>query len=125
MLGAKIRQLRKEKGMSLGELALRADCAKSYLSDIERGVRDNPSIQFIEKIALVLEVPTEFFLDKSYTTAEMLASELAPEMVELVKQLDLGWLQLTQQAAASGLTKEQFQEFIEFARWKATQATGD
>ncbi|ARU61003.1 hypothetical protein CBW65_07810 [Tumebacillus avium] len=125
MLGAKIRQLRKEKGLSLGELAQRADCAKSYLSDIERGVRDNPSIQFIEKIALVLEVPTEFFLDKSYTTAEMLASELAPEMVELVKQLDLGWLQLTQQAAASGLTKEQFQEFIEYARWKATQASGD
>ncbi|ASS76990.1 hypothetical protein CIG75_20190 [Tumebacillus algifaecis] len=125
MLGTKIRQLRKERGLSLGELALRADCAKSYLSDIERGVRDNPSIQFIEKIALVLEVPTEFFFDKSYTTAEMLANELAPEMIELVKQLDLGWLQLTQQAASSGLTKEQFQEFIEYARWKSSQSSGD
>ncbi|MFD2170678.1 helix-turn-helix domain-containing protein [Tumebacillus lipolyticus] len=122
MLGAKIRQLRKERGISLGELAARADCAKSYLSDIERGVRDNPSIQFLEKIASVLEVPTDFFFDRSYTTAQMLASELAPELVALVKQLDLGWLQLTQQAAASGLTKEQFQEFIEYARWKASQS---
>ena len=29
MLGEKIRHLRKEKGLSLGELAQRADCAKS------------------------------------------------------------------------------------------------
>lgn len=125
MLGAKIRQLRKEKGMTLGELAQRAECAKSYLSDIERGVRDNPSIQFIEKIAGVLQVPTDFFFDRSYTTAEQLAQEIAPEMLELVKKLDLGWLQLTEQAANSGLTKEQFQEFIEYARWKASQEVSD
>jgi XRE family transcriptional regulator, master regulator for biofilm formation len=123
MLGAKIRQLRKEKGMSLGELAQQADCAKSYLSDIERGVRGNPSIQFIEKIGVVLGVPTDFFFDKSYTTAEKLAQELAPEMVAMVKELDLGWLQLTKQAAESGLTKEQFKEFIEYALWKASQSS--
>lgn len=121
MLGAKIRQLRKEKGMSLGELAERADCAKSYLSDIERGVRDNPSIQFLEKIGAVLHVPTEFFIDKTYTTAEALAAEVAPEMMEIVKELDLGWLQLTKQAAESGLTKDQFKEFIEYATWKSQQ----
>ncbi|MGZ4121742.1 MAG: helix-turn-helix domain-containing protein [Tumebacillaceae bacterium] len=121
MLGEKIRQLRKEKGLSLGELALRADCAKSYLSDIERGVRDNPSIQFIEKVAHVLGVPTEFFFDKSYTTATTLAQEIAPEMIELVRELDLGWLQLTKQAAESGISKAQFREFVEFARWKASQ----
>ena len=121
MLGTKIRQLRKEKGLSLGELADRADCAKSYLSDIERGVRDNPSIQFLEKIGAVLGVPTEFFIDKTYTTAQTLASAVAPEMVEIVRELDLGWLQLTKQAADSGLTKEQFKEFIEYAIWKSRQ----
>ncbi|MCX7572002.1 helix-turn-helix domain-containing protein [Tumebacillus sp. DT12] len=124
MLGAKIRQLRKEKGMSLGELAERADCAKSYLSDIERGVRDNPSIQFLEKIGTVLHVPTEFFIDKTYTTAQALADQVAPEMVEIVKELDLGWLQLTKQAAESGLTQEQFKEFIEYAVWKSKQTAG-
>ncbi|MGB8956231.1 MAG: helix-turn-helix domain-containing protein [Tumebacillaceae bacterium] len=125
MLGEKIRLLRQEKKLSLGELAGRANCAKSYLSDIERGIRTNPSIQFIEKIASVLNVPAEFFLDKSFTTAETLANEIAPEMIDMVKELDLGWLQLTKEAAESGLTKDQFREFIEYARWKASQPNGE
>ncbi|HLS09757.1 helix-turn-helix transcriptional regulator, partial [Lentibacillus sp.] len=57
MIGEKIKRLRKEKQMSISELAEKAGVAKSYLSSIERNLQTNPSIQFIEKISAVLDVP--------------------------------------------------------------------
>jgi len=118
MLGQKIRHLRKDHALSLGELAQRAGCAKSYLSDIERGIRDNPSLQFIEKIAHVLHVPTTYFLEKGETKALHSSVGLAPELVDLVRTLDPSWLQVTRDAADSGLTQAQFREFIAYYRWK-------
>ena len=62
MVGKRVQQLRLKKGMSLSELAERAGVSKSYLSTIERDVQSNPSIQFLEKIASVLNVQTDTFL---------------------------------------------------------------
>lgn len=55
ILGLRIRYFRKEKGLSIEELAFRADIHPNYLGDIERGQR-NPSIKNIEKIAQGLGV---------------------------------------------------------------------
>jgi len=41
-IGIKIRSLRKEKGMTLGEMARLCKCSSSLLSQIERGIV-NPS----------------------------------------------------------------------------------
>lgn len=49
--------------MSLSALAKKADVAKSYLSAIERDIQVNPSIQVIERISLVLEVPIHVLLE--------------------------------------------------------------
>ena len=49
MIGKNIYLLRKEKGLTLSELAERANIAKSYLSNIERNINQNPSIQIVEK----------------------------------------------------------------------------
>ena len=46
--------------MSMTELAEKAGVAKSYLSSLERNLQTNPSIQFLEKIAVVLDVPYTF-----------------------------------------------------------------
>ena len=54
MIGKNIYLLRKEKGLTLSELAERANIAKSYLSNMERNINQNPSIQIVEKIAQVL-----------------------------------------------------------------------
>ena len=48
--------------MSLSELAERAGIAKSYLSSIERNIQSNPSIQFLEKISSVLDIPVNSLL---------------------------------------------------------------
>lgn len=50
----RIREYRKEKGMNLGELAIKAEISIGYLCHLEKGTRNNPSIQVMEKIAKVL-----------------------------------------------------------------------
>ena len=56
MLGAAIRRRRTFLRISQEELAVRSGLHRTYLSDVERGVR-NPSIKTIEKIAQALQVP--------------------------------------------------------------------
>ena len=105
MIGERIQRLRKRNGLSLTELSQRAGVAKSYLSSIERGLQQNPSIQFLEKIGEVLHVPVEEFLNDD-------DSVLMPE------QLDLEWTELVREAMSSGISKDQFKEFLEFNKWK-------
>lgn len=60
-IGDRIRKLRKDKGLSLNELARRSGFAKSYLSQIENLKRE-PSISALSQIAYVLEVDILFLL---------------------------------------------------------------
>jgi len=59
MIGKRIRALRRQRELSLSELARRANVAKSYLSAIERNVQTNPSLQVVERISKVLDVPVQ------------------------------------------------------------------
>ncbi len=54
-LGMRIRYLRKNKGLSIEDLALDADINRNYLSDLERG-RRNPTLLILEAIANSLDV---------------------------------------------------------------------
>ncbi|MFD2656943.1 MULTISPECIES: helix-turn-helix domain-containing protein [Gracilibacillus] len=105
MIGQKIQELRKQKRMSLSEVAEQAGIAKSYLSSIERGIQSNPSIQFMEKVGKVLGV----------TVNELLMSQSDEEIKE---QLDEEWLKLAEEAMHSGVSKQEFKEFLEFNKWK-------
>ncbi|MEW9676005.1 helix-turn-helix domain-containing protein [Lentibacillus sp. L22] len=107
MIGEKIKQLRQNKKMSISELAEKAGVAKSYLSSIERGLQTNPSIQFIEKISVVLEISVnDLVREDDVPTAE---------------ELDDDWLKIVQEAMESGVTKEQFRDFLEFNKWRNKQ----
>lgn len=60
-LGARIRELRQRQGLSQEALADRARIDRSYMSGIERGVR-NMSVLKLEKLAKALGVRvSEFF----------------------------------------------------------------
>lgn len=56
--GKKVRKIRLQKKMSQGDVAKILDVHRSYISGIERGVR-NPSLTTIEKVAKALGVPKE------------------------------------------------------------------
>jgi XRE family transcriptional regulator, master regulator for biofilm formation len=107
LIGEKIKQLRKEKKMSISELAEKANVAKSYLSSIERNLQSNPSIQFIEKISTVLGVSVNELINEG-------------EPVEL-EDLDGEWLKIVKEAMESGVTKEEFKDFLEFNKWRKNQ----
>ena len=50
----KIRYFRNQKGLSLKDISDEASIAIGYLSDLERGLRNNPSKDVMTKIAKVL-----------------------------------------------------------------------
>ncbi|PLT32598.1 helix-turn-helix domain-containing protein [Bacillus sp. V5-8f] len=102
MIGDRVKRLREEKRMSMTELADRAGVAKSYLSSLERNLQTNPSIQFLEKISAVLGVPIDYLLHDEVDT----------------KNVDEEWLAIIKEAMDSGVSKEQFREFIEFNKWR-------
>ncbi|MGO4888823.1 helix-turn-helix domain-containing protein [Anaerobacillus sp. MEB173] len=104
MLGSRIRDLRSKKGLTMTELANRAQVAKSYLSSVERNLQTNPSIQFLDKISKELNVDVPFLLDT--------------DKEDVDKQLDNEWIQLAKEAQESGISKEQFKEFLEFSKWQ-------
>lgn len=62
-LGEKIRLLRKEKGLTLDELAARAESSKSYIWELENRTPPSPSAQKLAKVAEALGVTLSFFLD--------------------------------------------------------------
>lgn len=111
MIGKRVQQLRKEKGISLTELAERAGVAKSYISNLERDIQKNPSIHFIEKIAGVLKVPIESLIDPDTETRD--------------RDLDPEWYDIIKEAMSSGVDKQQFREFLEFNKWKTQNRPND
>ncbi len=55
LYGERIRRLRKERGFSQEQIALRAEITTSYFGQIERG-QANPSVALLEKICEVMNV---------------------------------------------------------------------
>lgn len=55
IFGANVRKARKAAGVSQERLALDAGVARSYMSDLERGIR-NPTVEVIGRLALALNV---------------------------------------------------------------------
>lgn len=105
VIGERVKKYRQQKRMSMTEVADKAGVAKSYLSSIERNLQSNPSIQFLEKISAVLDIPVDSLLHDEPNT----------------ENLDSEWMAIVQQAMSSGVSKEQFKEYLEFQKWKATQ----
>ncbi|OYX49994.1 MAG: transcriptional regulator [Alphaproteobacteria bacterium 32-64-14] len=61
-VGANMRRAREALGVSQEELADRARIHRTYISGVERGVR-NPTVTVLEKIAKALKVKTASLLE--------------------------------------------------------------
>ncbi len=57
-IGLNLQNLRRARGMTQEELASNASVNQTYVSDIERGIR-NPSVQVLARIATALEADIE------------------------------------------------------------------
>lgn len=108
MIGKNIYELRKSKGLSLSHLSEKSGISKSYLSNIERSLNQNPSIQILEKVASVLKVDLKVLLesDNNFNKLQQTDQELVDFISELKK---------------SGIEKDNIQEYrqlIEFINWQ-------
>jgi XRE family transcriptional regulator, master regulator for biofilm formation len=108
MIGKKIYEIRLKKGMTLSELAERAKVSKSYLSNIERNLNQNPSIQVTRKIAKVLDIELKDLINTEINVVE----QPLP---------DKEWIDIAYQLKESGIDKDQLKEYktlIEFIKWQ-------
>jgi XRE family transcriptional regulator, master regulator for biofilm formation len=112
MIGQKIKHLRQAKGYSITELGRLADVSKSYISQLERGMQTNPSLQFLVKVSAPLDTTVTYLLEdtklKKHEDSE----------------LDEEWKLLIRQAIKNGLKKEDFHEYrnyIQFQSWMKEQ----
>lgn len=104
MIGKNIYEIRMKKGMTLSELAERAKVSKSYLSNIERNLNQNPSIQVTRKIAKVLDVDFKDLINDKEKPLP-----------------DKEWIDIAYQLKESGIDKEELKEYktlIEFIKWQ-------
>ncbi|NEW01056.1 helix-turn-helix transcriptional regulator [Bacillus megaterium] len=93
--------------MSLSQLAQRSDVTKSYLSQIERNICTNPSIEFVEKIAAGLNIEPEILVgwdkDKAFGSSDSFA-----HMQKYLFDMDNEQL-------------KELKEYIDFTLWKRSK----
>ncbi|KIL52984.1 helix-turn-helix domain-containing protein [Jeotgalibacillus campisalis] len=109
MIGKNIIQLRKQKGLTLSELAEKAGVSKSYLSNIERNLKHNPSIHVMEKISFVLGVELKFLLDES--SSDRLSENY---------KFNQFWNELKENVTTEDELRE-YQLVLEFMKWRRKQ----
>ncbi len=61
-VGLNVQKLREKRGWSQEELAFEAALHRTYISGVERGVR-NPTVAVLQKIATALDVQPSRLLD--------------------------------------------------------------
>lgn len=102
MIGPVIHRLRVERLMTLTEMASATGISKSYLESIEQDIEGRPPIHVLEKICRALHVSIPCLLRKGTGMENELSS------------LDTSWSSLAIDAETSGVSKEQFRNFLEF-----------
>lgn len=83
-VGARVRELREQRGMSLSELARRASVGKATLSGLEAGTR-NPTLDTLHAVAAALDLPLTTLLSAPPSTIRGAAVEM-----ELLRVFDDG-----------------------------------
>lgn len=106
MIGYRVKMLREERKMSISELSSKSGVAKSYISSLERNLQTNPTITVIEKIAGVLQITLDCFLQEQDVDVEL-------------DNTDTEWLKIMQEIINSGISKEEIWDFIEYRKGKA------
>lgn len=107
-VGERIKKRRILKNYSITELAIKANVSKSYLSYIERGIQENPSLQVLSRLAKTLDVSLE----------ELTGQPLYEQKEESLAPIDPEWLDMVEEAIRNGVSKEEFAFYIDFMKYK-------
>lgn len=108
MIGENIQGIRKQHGLTLTQLADEANISKSYLSNIERGINQNPSIEVLKRLANVLQVDLKSILRTNESYGE--SDNLNQELIELIEDL--------QGTVVNQQQMEEYRALIHYIKWK-------
>jgi len=108
-LGARLRELRNERNMSLGDLADASEVSKGHLSSIEHGLAAI-TVQTISRLAKGLGLPPFYLLAAPSESdrdqiAELVRKLPAAEIVKLRKELTKAAKEAAKTAAKAARTK--------------------
>lgn len=106
IVGEKIKRLRIRKKYSITELSEKANVSKSYLSYIERGIQENPSVQVLSRLARTLDTTVEY----------LMGNETQPNKEEIT--FDSEWVLLIEEAIRSGVSKDDFSYYLDFIKFR-------
>lgn len=108
MIGKNIAKIRKRRGYTLSDLADKANISKSYLSNIERNINKNPSLEVMQRIAKVLNV--DFI------------SLIKPENdLNSHLYIEQEWIDLMKEMKELGIDRDDIKEYktlVEFLKWQ-------
>ncbi len=89
-LGARIRRLRADQGLSLSELARLSNVSKGYLSQVERSPQARPSAATLFAVARVLSVSVaDLFEGTDSDESADTGAELPPGLAEFAEEAGL------------------------------------
>jgi len=91
MIGRRIKELRRSKGLSQENLAEKAETSPNYLSRMERGT-ENPTLDMLIKLSNALEVEMWEMFDFGHVASQ---KELKEAIQSFVKAADEASLRLT------------------------------
>lgn len=109
MIGARIRELRKQKHMSLSQLAERSTVTKSYLSNIERNICINPTIDVIQKVANGLGIDPSILVEWEESIKTL---DIVDDPLTYIKKMVI---------SMDNIELKELQDYIEFTVWTRKQ----
>jgi|GEM_PF-174404 len=79
----KLKQIRKSKGYTLSNLSRMTDCTASYLSQLERGLKQ-PSLEMLRRISDCLDIPIFDLLPES-ETSKAWAKKISDNQYDIIR----------------------------------------
>ena len=80
-MGDRIREARKQQGLTQEQLAEKVDITLEYISQIERGLK-TPSMQVFIKLVEVLDVSADYLLRDSVSTGKLFGDNAIGRKIE-------------------------------------------
>lgn len=125
-MGKRLQKARQNKGLTQDEAVaalqrIGITTSKSYLSQLERGERNNPSLELLQGLARIYDVRISYLVAPE-ETLEALSDDEVKYLEELIRNDNLKILL----REARGLTPGDLARIVEIARlWNSGRLTGN
>lgn len=123
-LATLIREARAEKGLTVSQLAEAIGVTPTYLRELERGVKKNPSMQVVAKMAEVLGKPVGYFFGKE-EEANRLIRRLPPDVKGYVRETILEPYGAEREAVESWSDAQVMEALVHYLRSLKKRTGGD